>query len=829
MSVRQRKKPKIYRVSVLGTKSSGKTCLLSALSLDHGVNPLGYTATYVPYDGASETPKTIKPVNHEDLALWSQGDQWLKKSRDALRQHDVPVPTETYKTCYLFYEFSTPDRQVYKVELMDYSGEFIDAERLIQAEDYTQKLRGLLTRREGLAIIQHVPSPEGNVQQMIQDMKRLEEAFTLLRGDMRGEHSQLNCPVALIINKWDRLRDYQHFDHTRADQEVEEFLQEYPSYRSLGNSIRNSVSEENFRIFPVSAFGAAEFHTKEDGTRIERCATQEPLHSFGLEDPFVWLARRRDELDVKSVQQEATRYHWYMPNPFPLWKVWRRAKNLSRQFPDTSPHVSSLAPILKSVKKRLLHRSATLGFLIIFTLFSLIAITDYKKYNTLKNEAASGISLEQEKALIRWLNQYVSNPWPWHYLSMLTFLSKAKAGQLLKDMHEAYDRRLWGIVEKINDLLEKYKPAKEYLEMLPGGKHVDDAKAIIVQVDQIMLQKKHDDTLTVLEKKAQNAITEEEVKKVMQETQELAQSSNLVTEESRIRRQKLMESLQGKLARITLLANRKTFRESYQQLLTDDQIPRAAQMLLDYYRQDSDPEIELLMKAFPDSVLARIQSKIEQWVTQREFEKCYGFLRECKDIPAPLCLDHYMKGLQDLERDVTRQHDQYLYDLVITQRTAAVCERYLTDSKLLAMRQDVEKYKNYLQQKESELDLTLVLGNISWGSSGDALSAGDCTVSVWVKGKKVIEKTNVYARANTDSGYIGKGSIHAKLDESIEMSIEIIEIDFYFNDTLGKKSQTIKVFQLAQGYTITLDESQSRVRLYLEGIPVEPDLQKWSQ
>ena len=148
------------------------------------------------------------------------------------------------------------------------------------------------------------------------------EAFNLLAEERRARRVP-PFPVALVFNKWDRRSRMQSYSKAGADVELAEFLTESPPPPQLGLlhalvvASGGTVERPNCLPFALSAFGLAMLDTRvnsrNESVQLEVPVNKIPLCSYGLEDPFVWLCKRADQLEAERRLLQAT--------PLRVWDV----------------------------------------------------------------------------------------------------------------------------------------------------------------------------------------------------------------------------------------------------------------------------------------------------------------------------------------------------------------------------------------------------------------------------------------------------------------------------------------------------------------------------
>ncbi|TGO03327.1 hypothetical protein PN36_08205 [Candidatus Thiomargarita nelsonii] len=329
------KKPtKVYRFALYGLSASGKTCLLAALAMPRYPHALGYSCTWLP--GSKQD---------------AHSQEWIKKAVESLSRREVPEPNPTGEEHFTFeYDFTGADHQTFRIELVDYSGELVNPN--ISDSELAKSLRQKFAEMDGILVLGEAPYRDqlGHLSghqktrdaQTHQDLHDLRQTFSLLRGE-KQEGAALDTPVVLLVNKWDRYSDIDSAHPDIEQGKLEDFFKSESPHKGLNDVLHHSVSEDNFKAFPVSALGAGEFVRLENGDVVERPKQVQPLNAFGLEDAFLWLAQRRDAIDLRDYQNNSIKN---------VKQCQQDGKALLNRFPPNSAQAKQVKSVLGQCKKR---------------------------------------------------------------------------------------------------------------------------------------------------------------------------------------------------------------------------------------------------------------------------------------------------------------------------------------------------------------------------------------------------------------------------------------------------------------------------------------------
>ena len=292
---------RVFQFALYGRAGTGKTSFLAAMAMPHASRD-GVACTW--RCAAVDVPR---PPGPEDE--WAAGDpavaayrgaEWLREAIGAFDAGGV-LKSNRDDTPALRLRFDLKDGGVeYPVEVIDYSGELIDPET--SAEEIAASLRKHLLECDGLLVLAEAPRP-GAAVGSADGLLRLQQAFAVLSGGAGRPGLPADTGVAMVVNKWDR--------RGTAAGSVEEFLDgpDGAAHRGLRDALR-TADPTGFRAFAASAFGRS---LTDDDAPAERPTTERPLPSFGLEEPFLWAARRRRTLDGdRAVERVRARFEGQM-------------------------------------------------------------------------------------------------------------------------------------------------------------------------------------------------------------------------------------------------------------------------------------------------------------------------------------------------------------------------------------------------------------------------------------------------------------------------------------------------------------------------------------
>ncbi len=849
----------VYRLALYGVRASGKTCILSALSLPRVANPKGFSCSWI-----EQVPGHAFPTG--DPTTWTTDDpfhagwKWLNEQRCRLKRGEIPAPNPNREEPMRFlFDFGSRDHGTRHIELIDYSGELVTA----SASELAAKLRDHMQVCDGLLVLAEVPYPGRDHAPLADDLEKLKGAFLLLLNG-RDTSPRQDWPIALLFNKWDRRADADCDRHAEDQQLIEEFLNQSPPppQSSLIDTITNAVSDDNTRCFPVSAFGAHEI--RGDGQEVPRL-NGTSLKSRGLEDGFVWVADRCDTIRVERLEDAANDTSWWA---FPQivfgrkatavrtlassWTMWfcgvsaasaiSAAWQLRRRFPKKSPLRTRTIGALRKLWWKFISQVAVCLIVLLAIFFGIETTLDEINYRgilaTRDDPSAEAKQLQLGET---WLEHYFVSPSYRHWLSCQTILDRSDAHSLLVRFRTRRDETLWMSVTNAENPHTRLILARKYLDAFPAGLHQSEAQTVVADADRQEMQHKNEEYLAQIALKidaiSANANTQLDVLHSLNEQvgtipHPEASSTSIETRQDELRGR--IAQKQTEVAEAVRQAGWEKFKQSYFSLMQNKSVGDAARELGSRVPKDAD--LQLLVADFTKQAPAIIHGKVQDalknrsWQIARDSARLITNPNVVKLLPASS-----IKDLQKLGEEIDIAEDRDLYAQI--RRYKPQCgdqiDAYLSRAPLKAMKVEVEKYRHYVNAMKEPLDLTLSLTAIQWHDKYWAWRVNYYNdVTVQVRGKPSITATRVLSKPNTRSADLGDGKINAGFNETITIDVSVVaKYGWVGTSTMsgGSGSWSGTTNQLRSGVTIDLngDGFTNKATFSLTGIPPEPPLPDW--
>ncbi|MDM8557854.1 hypothetical protein [Candidatus Parabeggiatoa sp. HSG14] len=824
-----KKTKKVYRFALYGLSASGKTCMLAALAMPRYPHPLGYSCTWQPIDVSASKNKA--EAQHLEYSK-----EWMEKAIEKLSQQDVPEPNPTGEEQFIFqYDFTGENHQTFCIELVDYSGELINP--AISNSELAKNLRTRFAEMDGILVLAEAPYQDqlGHVEssqksrdgQTHMDLYQLRQAFSLLRGE-KQDGAALDIPVALVVNKWDRYNAIEYNNPVNEQNNLENFLNATPQlpHKGLRDVLNSSITEGNFKAFPVSALGTSEFLRLENGDIVERAKQINPLKTFGLEDAFIWIAERRDAIDVQHYQNNAT-------------KNLKQCRQQGLEFLDRFPANSELAKQVEKTlwrcrKKGIYQWAATIVAIPVLWFMAETAMDtmNYRKHKVAINNPH--VTHEQLEKAEQWLTKYVTAPVFRHVFSRI-FLNQDKAQNLLTELAELQTHRekfLWEPVENAlkENLMAAGIAASEYLKYYPYGTHAQEAQNIRLRAEIQKMQQENEDAFRHVAGRVQeNSQNTDKLNELLEKLRNLPIYPQAETDEMRKKRMALEQKLSDKLVQIVSQQQWERFQKSYDNNMRRGNFLAAAKSLAN---RQADVRLNALKDSFKTVVIGELEKRAKQAVKDNRLQPARELLDQYAKFPHTLKTRKGNNQVKEWLSKIDEMEDEVLYEAVRKYRDIRHIHTYLQSAPLQTMKKEVEAYQNYLNKVDptSTLKLQLQLTRITW--TDNAEQDDDNVVTVYLNGKPIIQQSDIVSDSQNPTGVIGPSTkFSAKPSESITIEIKVVEEDLYFDDDNGQGTLKKLVSELANGYSLKLRNSDGvetgTAHLKLLGYPKAPPLPAW--
>lgn len=481
---------RFYRLALYGRSGSGKTCILAALNSPRFPNPCGHDCSYVKFEYQAFLEKSRLHHGSEDLRKGiSEGSEALERACGALALGQIPEATKLAERPVYHFRFVTPDKPPFIMEIIDYSGELIDPH--VDEATLAQSLDDQLSAMDGLLILAETPHlrKENRKLNLDDEINKLLKAFASLNAKRKGKMGTYEIPLAFLMTKWDRIRkEEMSYEAPEKENRNLSLLFEknkwLPHWRIV-NTLKNVLSEGDFEKFPVSALGPCQLVSTGNGDSEERPRSFTRLKSFGLEDPFVWIANRKDEIDLRDFERSVSSYwSWLSTWPKKVLGLPARGRELCSRFNHSE----------RSRADSAYWRSLLWWPLLTLLLFACISISIYLSFETahdsetirrlearVTNQGAADFELKRAQV---WYEDYGSSNL--HLLSNLIILAKSEARHRVSVLGDRREKEAWAKIRASSSTDVQLIEINQYLKEFPYGSHADKARVLKKDIEGLV-------------------------------------------------------------------------------------------------------------------------------------------------------------------------------------------------------------------------------------------------------------------------------------------------------------------------------------------------------
>lgn len=860
----RRVQKRLYRFALYGRSGSGKTCLLTAMLMDRRPDPQGRTCKRL-------------PVQEDDPPELHKGKKWLDDAVAALTAGGLPEPTrvDLDPPPRFRYEFTAAGRDVGYVELIDYSGELINPDDEAQPDALANRLKENFRHLDGILVLAEAPRRDGRSGNVSDELRRLGEAFASLGATAEEERL---VPVALVLSKWDRQSALDGTAPAREYEHLGRFFAEHPTHQTLFTNLRHRVGDRdppraeadgeqraeekdgghsvpprptavcvepddtcNAGAFPVSAFGCS--HVATHGRDVPDVT--QPLPSFGLEAPFVWLMQRRDALDLHEIAQDLDALPgWWRPR---LWffnhPLLRRARRTRDRVPPLGEQAQQARQLYRRVARRLWGGTAIGVLLVLLALAISQGVWDGIQFAIHRDATADPSATDEElRRAESWLKAYL--PQRFFHPVLSRFVTTNDAQELLQRIYAQRERRLYRPFQESTDVVVKQRLGEEYLRHFPNGTYADEARTFLEGRRQAREEGENEGWLCARETELQGAVALPSGDSRLQELDRLVKQCterqglpypDAETDGQRGRRLRIQQTATDEKVEEMKHQEWQKFRLGVEKALADGRIAEAATLLAE--RQERDEPWQQLVRNLVAVAPAQTRTRLDKLIRMALWADGYKFINDCQEAlgklkarcPASLSgdLETLVRQGSQLRQATQEEHDQWLYQDVRRHRTLDKCNAYLKQAPLRTMRAEVDAYQRYLTAREGPLALTIGV-KIRWGQGCE--TGNDNLAVVMLDNAKVIEAGSLVATPGATTGVIGQHAIKKRLTDEVKLDVGIVEDDSWLtfgDDDNGHGAASVPVGEL-KSYVLRLPNAAgtffNEALFSLQGIPAEPNL-----
>lgn len=887
-----------YRIAFIGRTSSGKTCILASLGLGRSSNTR-LTSSFRPLDFPPLTNDEKQRLDTDkDIRLrWNfqVGEQRLKDAMKNLKGGKRPAATERSADVRPMLEFQLGDAQGrgdFYIWTEDYPGELLNVEEFKQENSEAQVLKQRLLQYDGLILVVDTAVTEEQRESVAADIENLSGFFACLAEDMKTGKAKLSqIPIAIVLSKWDRYsKSIQFISPDEERKKLEEYLKENPMYDSLIKTIRSNAQQQeaeptgdlmagiaygNTAVFPVSSFGKFVDDPVEGESPDE--SSQK---SFGIVEPFFWLACRSDDLNIDRLEKKFdSTWKWHPGKVSPVRDETVRLSNRINGATDTKKRYSSLIEKCSAASSKI-----WCGWILGIIFLGLFVYDEYWSHRVSRWESVIGApstTLEQLTDMRKQLDRYKAL-----YYKGLFFAptSKQVEGDI-KSVDNRIDALLWDPVKNADELSKKYEYAKRYVDALPNGVQSKEAWEIINAFntekekrvwETVVAAKDSADKAKLAEQYLTdfngdgNAIYAVEAKDII-EQRKIAIEENVwkMVEEtiqySENQRQLAQDYMNvypnGKHVEeanrlIKLIDEKRNWDKAlahYNEIKTNGSIPQILSELQDLIGlfEVTQERCLPLVTEVPKLIESKLNSLSVSTTEFNMIGKCNDALTAIKSFENVLrgknensLADSIVKSHEFVEAFKTDQinmYDRKLYENVRKSKTKDVCDNYHNKMESFgggAMASYVSEYKSYLESKDTIQNNVLVVCSLYWGPQTPANTK--IKSELHINNNPLISDIRSYSADTRPLGRTTLDGVNPKEDK-ISIRVKLVSQGNMYNwNNLnygeGEDSFYLSELMSSTGRSIVLrDGRNGKFNAHLDvtasapGMKSEPELPTWTK
>ncbi|MDR3110601.1 MAG: hypothetical protein LBU65_13105 [Planctomycetaceae bacterium] len=687
---------KLYKFALYGLSGSGKTCTLTAMSMGGKRRPTEtgeVCGAYIDEFGSDQMREWAK-----ELAAYERG----------LEHGDLPNPTPPDADNPPRYRFtlSSKTQGEFYVEIIDYAGELINPDLLNNNNnEFTKKIREKMRNLDGILVLAITPEKGERTSEIPNEIGKLQTAFSSLIGTMEGERQ---CPVALILTKWDRYSDIPVNALAAEQNNVTQFFADNQMYWGLRQALESSIGKEHFAVFPMSGLGKCV-----NGKPVK----VNPLQSFGVPFPFCWLAEQINTMEVERLEKLELPNQWIplitsqrLPRWMRKWNKTDDVKNLSETLINRLPKKETeKVDKIKKVRKKVFWNVCIRTSMFCVMLWGII--TGFHTFQDLSRFRAAHTAINKSQTspdeLLGWqkyLESYRNESY-FPFLHLHWFWWRSQALTYIETIKQKTDDDAFMTIRDTANSADKVKLGEQYEKDYPNGRHKSEVNKIVTSAKAELYLQENEAALVKLDTLYANAKKTEKESDFNILISEGDKNTffpypDYATGEQRQKRHSIIQEARLALNVIILTKNWEDFEKDVNASFNVGNLKSAFEALTGWKKRDD--KWQTLCKDIINRTDEKVNDMIKNYGTS--YERTVSMVKEIVEAGQKLSNVDVNNGadtlLQSLNRKIEELNykwDKSFYDKVKNDRTETVCNNYLNSAPLGTMRGEVQQYKKYLQ------------------------------------------------------------------------------------------------------------------------------------
>lgn len=838
-----------YRFAMIGTTSSGKTCLLAQMALAKNYSQR-FTSSFVTTGCRLTQEEEMRKDQSRDLRQrynFQIGEERLKAAQKDLQAYRLPAPTtnDTVRPMVTFRLSDAEERGDFFIWTEDYAGELLAVDGLSDPTSHSYRLKENFLYYDGLIVVVDAVCNPNQEKQLRRQVENLHQFLGAL-AEAEKEKRTSPIPMVVVLPKWDRVSSPIDFQNPANEQKkLAEYLEKHSICKSIITAIQSkakAIDEEleetpvhdltagiacgsNAAIFPTSAFGKAILSEK--GEELPDPAGS---GAFCLVEPYYWLANKCDELQTKQFEKRlnAIPALW----PWGLWALRSEMKTCRKKIRALTPCKKSLNTLLQQSSTKLLKFIFAMVLFLAFLIdVSCLGMNLWKVNsweNTISNRESS---VEEIRTAKEKLNSCKTISFRGLLLGTLFSPSNQRIEKAVKKADAQIDELLWTPVTASQEPAKKAEFALKYLEILPNGLHATEAQKVSSEYAVIL----------------ENSIWENALKACRENSSKGLQMIDAYLERFGKNAIHYAEATQKKLDGLHLI-NWEKAKMEYEKECQGENIPniicKLGNLISTY---GTSPNFcDSLIRDLPtliESKRSQVSRNIKMasltcdqiTLALRDLESCLRKRNESE------MADLILTAIQDTELARSQHldsYDQSLYQKIFVATTLnsryQACETYINEMKAQnggAMMTYVENYKTFLEKSREPRDVSLKM-ELYWGPQ---------TPIYQVRGTIIIDGMTIYDEISKTwknaEKIITSGKWLSNVDPSKNHTVEIrfvSENNWWGDEAIfgSCKENNVRLSELEQGKQFILDDKYGyggKLRISVTNFKSTPEMPSWKK
>jgi hypothetical protein len=820
-----------YRIGLIGSTASGKTCLLAALNMQMIAHPRGYHSV-------------MSALNGDEGESLKKGHQWIEDACTSLKEGHWPKPNynaykdQRYSVRFHFSDGATRQKSV---ELFDYSGELLDPSA--SQSELAVHLRGLLREMDALIMLAEIPMRGQDSIELNNTLHGLLRVFALIVEQRKEPTRQI--PIVLCVNKWDRTG---HLNAEATPESQNQLLESFlasvppPFHQNILNALRPAVGDGRLKAFPVSACSPRSVDSGELPPENGQ------LCSFGVQDPFLWVIEQRDDIDlIESRERLDALSKKRLAAPWSPWRELRILNSRRNRFEKRTPEGSRLVSLVRDAQWLIARQ-----ILLYFAMISVLLLVGEAGWD--KREHRTALSNIKLPTLDHgwqqgtdWLRKYGQSPLGRHFVYDQIFLKKQEALELAYQVEQEKDNELLANVKKAEDagnLEEAKRLVEEHKLHYPNSSNKAEVDQLLAGVEELernlafeKLLHRWGSEVIALQPATDDAErdTKGKILKLSTLLREVRDAKGVpLAGKLRTNWTVLVGKIDDTSVKLAARLSASDLIGKIKQRIDGGDYLGAADLLAGpEFRKEPDNKV---LRNFQSTLAQHVQEKCATLSKQGEtWRSAVAYAEKFLEPNRRIVVsDSAQQEINSIISNTKQKCDQHIYELAKKNLDDPALDFYLSDAPLQSMAEEVRVYRKWLGDRDQPRTLTFRLVSIAWSPSVARTSWRGTAIEMSVN--KIIDKRNSTPDDNLRSGITdNKDGIRVVILDNVAQTKDVEVLTQFWHVPLlvggwelkGKKDFQIKPENLTKEDFFFIDKENNKIKIHVDGVIPEPILPRW--